>query len=135
MAFSAGILVDPATGVAMGDYRRLLVWKRSHALTLTIYQLTQTLPKGELYGLVAQLRRSAASIPANIAEGCGRNMPGDMTRFLRIALGSANETDYWVTLARDLGYIHPTRADTLGGELSHIRRMLTRLIWRVTDSR
>lgn len=115
----------------MGDYRKLVVWKRSHTLTLTIYQLTRAFPKGELYGLVAQLRRSSASIPANIVEGCGRNTPGDMARFLRTALGSANEADYWIMLARDLGYLNHDQADNLSSELLQIRRMLSGLIARL----
>lgn len=87
----------------MGDYRKVAVWVRAHRLTLDVYRATRQLPKEELYGLTSQLRRAASSVPANIAEGCGRNSDAELGRFLVIALGSATELDYHLLLARDLG--------------------------------
>jgi len=68
------------------DFRSLKVWQKGHKLTLLIYQATRTFLKEELYGLTSQVRRSSASIPANIAEGCGRGTDGELARFLQIAI-------------------------------------------------
>ena len=89
----------------MQDYRKLAVWKRAHELTLAIYACTGGFPRDEAFGLTSQLRRSAASIPANIVEGCGRDTNAEFARFLYIALGSANELEYHLLLARDLDYL------------------------------
>src|SRR5215472_6661494 len=89
----------------MKDFRRLKVWERSHRLTLQVYVHTRSFPKDELYGLTAQIRRAAASIGANIAEGCGRRGDAELGRFLQIAMGSACELEYHLLLARDLGIL------------------------------
>src|ERR1035441_2672091 len=68
----------------MKDFKELKVWSKAHELTIAIYGLTRTFPREEIYGLTSQVRRSAASIGANIAEGCGRRSDGEMTRFLQI---------------------------------------------------
>jgi four helix bundle protein len=78
----------------MKDFRQLKVWERSHHLTLKVYVHTRNFPKDELYGLTAQMRRAAASIGANIAEGCGRRGDAELGRFLQIAMGSACELEY-----------------------------------------
>jgi four helix bundle protein len=75
----------------MQDFRNLKVWQKSHALTIEIYRATEAFPGNELYGLTSQIRRSCVSIPANIAEGCGRNSDPEFSRFLAIAMGSATE--------------------------------------------
>jgi four helix bundle protein len=75
----------------MEDFKNLKVWAKAHEMTLAVYRKTQTFPKEEVYGLTSQLRRAAASIGANIAEGCGRRSDGEMSRFLQIARGSASE--------------------------------------------
>jgi four helix bundle protein len=106
------------------DYREILVWQRSHALTLEIYRVTSQFPKEEMFGLTSQMRRSAASIPANIAEGCGRDGDAELKRFMSISLGSACELDYQVQLARDLEYLDAAAANTLAAEIMEVRRML-----------
>ncbi len=73
-------------------------------MTLDVYKITKDFPRDELYGLTTQIRRSCASIPANIAEGCGRKGDAEFARFLQIALGSASELEYHSLLARDLGF-------------------------------
>jgi four helix bundle protein len=78
------------------------VWNKAHALTLVIYEVSETFPAGERYGLTSQIRRAAASIPTNIAEGCGRSSSADFGRFLQMAMGSASELEYLLMLARDL---------------------------------
>ncbi|MCW5853511.1 MAG: four helix bundle protein, partial [Anaerolineae bacterium] len=89
----------------MRDFRKLQVWVKAHQLTLNTYKVTRPFPKEELYGLTSQIRRASASIPANIAEGCGRQGAAELTRFLNIALGSASELEYHFILAHDLGFI------------------------------
>ena len=106
----------------MKDYRTLTVWKSGHALTLEIYQHTKVFPKEELFGLTGQLRRATASIPANIAEGCGRDGDAELKRFLNIALGSACEVDYFVLLARELGYLDCESHTLLADQTIRLRR-------------
>jgi four helix bundle protein len=86
----------------MRDFHELNVWRQAHSLALAIYKATASFPRAEFYDLVRQLRRASISIPANIAEGCGRSSPADFARFLHIALGSASELEYHLLLARDL---------------------------------
>ena len=75
----------------MRDFRTLRVWQKAHQLTLRLYTVTRTFPKGELYGLRSQIRSSAASIPTNVAEGCGGSGGAEFARFLNIATGSRSE--------------------------------------------
>jgi len=114
----------------MRDFRELKVWARAHELTLAIYRITAEFPGDERYGLTSQLRRSAASIPANIAEGCGRDSDREFARFLRIASGSASETSYHLMLARDLQILAPETFRELASMVDETRRMMTSLIRR-----
>ena len=109
----------------MRDFRELKVWERSHRLTLTIYKVTNTFPQSELYGLTSQIRRASSSIPANIAEGCGRGSEAEFARFLQIALGSASELEYHLLLSRDLNLLSPSEYESRAGETIEIKRMLT----------
>jgi four helix bundle protein len=106
------------------DFRRLQVWQKAHVLTLEIYANTNTLPKDELFGLRSQMRRSAASIGTNIAEGCGRYGDAELSRFLLIAMGSASELEYQLLLCRDLRYIDATVYSDLDRKTGEIKRML-----------
>jgi four helix bundle protein len=106
------------------DFREIVVWQRSHALTVEIYQQTKRFPKDELFGVTGQMRRAAASIPANIAEGCGREGDAELRRFLNISLGSACELDHFILLAGELGYLEIERGKQLAAEIFEIRRML-----------
>jgi four helix bundle protein len=72
-------------------YTELIVWQKSHKLVLEVFKLTTNFPKDERYGLTSQIRRAAASVPGNIAEGCAKESNKDFSRFLQISLGSANE--------------------------------------------
>ncbi len=87
------------------EYRELMFFQKSHELTLQIYNLTQTFPKDELYGLISQLKRASCSIASNIAEGSVRKSKKEYLHFLHIALGSAKEIEYQLLLAKDLNYI------------------------------
>jgi four helix bundle protein len=89
----------------MKDFRKLLVWEKAHILTLSVYKLTDSFPKEEIYGLTSQIRRASSSVPINIAEGCGRGSDADFARFLLIAFGSASETEYLLLLCFELGYL------------------------------
>lgn len=108
----------------MKDYREILVWRRSHALTKEIYLHTKLFPKEELFGITSEMRRAASSIPANVAEGCGRDGDAELKRFMTIALGSACELDYFILLAGELGYLQSEISTKLGSEALEIRRML-----------
>jgi len=78
----------------MRDFRQIRVWLKAHELTLEIYKTTARFPREEVYGLTSQLRRAAASIPANIAEGFGRGGNAELARFLQMGMGSAYEVEY-----------------------------------------
>jgi four helix bundle protein len=117
----------------MRDFRKLSVWQKSHALTLAVYRETATFPQREMYGLTSQLRRSAASVPANISEGCGRAGGKDFSRFLTFALGSASESEYHVLLAFDLGYLKQNAYDDLSQRTQEVKRMLSAFIRRLGD--
>jgi four helix bundle protein len=112
----------------MEDFKDLKVWTKAHHLTLAVYRHTRTFPKQEMYGLTSQLRRAAASIGANIAEGCGRRSDAEMKRFLQIARGSANEVEYHLLLARDLQFIAVGDFKELEQRVLEIQRMMASLV-------
>jgi four helix bundle protein len=85
-------------------FEDLLVWKKAHAYVLEIYRITQEFPKSEIFGLTAQMRRAAVSMPANIAEGFKKRTPREKIRILNISQGSLEESRYYLILAEDLDY-------------------------------
>ncbi len=115
----------------MQNYKDLKVWNRSHQLTLKVYQMTKRYPKEELYGITHQLRRCVSSIPANIAEGCGKNSQKDLGNFLNIALGSANEVEYFLLLSNDLRYLQKDDYINLDDNINEIKAMLISLVNKV----
>ncbi|MCB1021286.1 MAG: four helix bundle protein [Bryobacterales bacterium] len=119
--------------MALRSFEELDAWQSAHQLTLAVYRATANFPQHELFGLTAQLRRAAASVEANLAEGFGRAGAKEFLRFTRIADGSLQETKCFLLLARDLGYLEPahddalrTRADKAGALLGGFQRHLTR---------
>jgi four helix bundle protein len=110
------------------DFRQLKVWQKSHQLALNLYRITASFPRTEFYGLTAQIRRAGASIPSNIAEGCGRSGDTELARFCDIARGSASELEYQLLLARDLKLIQPDDYEQLAQQTTDIKRMLTVLV-------
>ncbi len=112
----------------MRDFKKLHVWQKAHQMTLMIYHLTADFPASELYGLRSQIRRSSASIGANIAEGCGRNGRKELTRFLNIAMGSASELEYHLLLANDLEFIPHDKYAILNAQVIEVKRMLAGFI-------
>ena len=115
----------------MKNFKDVKVWAKAHDFTLAVYTATRTFPRDELYGLTSQIRRSAASIGANIAEGCGRRSDGEFARFLQIARGSASEVEYHLLLARDLGFLPVTEYASLQKRLEEVQRMLTAFVQRI----
>jgi len=97
----------------MRDYTKIEAWKLTDDLTVAIYERTRSFPKDELYGLTSQLRRASYSVPANIVEGSSRESKKDYLHFLYIARGSLSETQYFIHLAKRLGYLSPQEADKL----------------------
>ncbi len=111
----------------MRPFRRLVVWRKAHAFTLDVYRVTRSFPRDEQFGLVAQLRRAAASISANLADGCGRESDRELGRFVAIASGSASGVEYHLLLARDLDYVAPAMFNTLENRVIELKRMLAAL--------
>lgn len=112
----------------MKDFRRLKVWELAHALTMLVYELTREFPKSESYGLTPQLRRAASSVPANIAEGCGRDGDKEFARYVQIAMGSASELEYHLLLSRDLGHVQATQYEAAQDPVVVVKRMLGALL-------
>jgi four helix bundle protein len=119
----------------MKNFRDLQVWNKAHVLTLNCYKATSDFPKAEMYGLTSQIRRAAASVAANIAEGCGKRGNGDFQRFLGIAAGSASEVEYHFLLARDLGFLDSDQYKSLDAAATEVKRMLASLIIKVESDR
>ena len=116
----------------MQDYRKLAVWKKSHKLALDTYAISAYLKAPEAWPVRDQMFRAAISIPSNMAEGAGRGSNPDFRRFLFHSLGSCNELEYDLLLARDLGFLPPASHSRLAGQLEEVRRMLSGLIESVT---
>ena len=119
----------------MKNFRDLQFWHNAHSLTLASYRITNTFPKQEMYGLTSQIRRCAASVAANIAEGCGKRGNGEFYRFLNIALGSASELEYHFLLAYDLSLVSKESYKHLDDRVVEIKRMLASLACKVQADR
>jgi four helix bundle protein len=115
----------------MRDFTTLEVWQVAHRLTLDVYQVTRSFPKEESFGLTSQMRRACASIPANIAEGCGRQGDGELARFLHISMGSASELEYYFMLAHDLELLNAGQFEPLNRQLLQVKRMLNAFIQKL----
>ncbi len=101
-------------------FEELIVWQKSHQSVLRIYKLTQSFPQHEVFGLVSQIRRSAVSVPANIAEGFKRRGKADKLRFFNISQASLEEVRYYLILAHDLGYSDTKNLKTALDEISRM---------------
>lgn len=115
----------------MQDYSKLEVVKLAHSFVLNIYDTTGRFPDYEKYGVTSQIRKSAASIPANLAEGCGLQGRAQLRKYAYQASGSASETQYWLKLAVDRGYLTKHEFHELRNQLVTIRKKLTRFIKRL----
>jgi four helix bundle protein len=110
------------------NYKELKVWQKSYQFCLDIYKLTKGFSKEERYGLTSQIRRSAVSVPSNIAEGYGRKSTPEYLRFLYIAYGSNCELETQLLLTGDLGYIKSDKFKEIQKDLAEVERMLKALI-------
>jgi four helix bundle protein len=123
--------VNVSRTLKVQDFRRLRVWQESKRLTVAVYALSARFPGAERYGLTSQMRRAAASIGANIAEGCGRGGRRELARFLRYACGSASELEHHMSLAADLGLIDTAVHGQVTESVTSVRRMLAGLMKRL----
>lgn len=119
----------------MHNYKELKVWQKAMDLTVSVYKLTTSFPKGELFGLTSQLRRAIVSISLNIAEGAGRDSDTEFARFLDIALGSTYESIVALSIAQRLSYCDTKESNELVEQTEEIARMLTGLIKHYTPNR
>lgn len=119
----------------MKDFRTLKVWEKAHALTLEIYKATEKFPKQEIYALTSQIQRAAVSVPANIAEGCGKDSDAELKRYFLISMGSSSELEYLLLLARDLGYLPEDAFQSMMNDLIEIRKILNAFIQKLKASR
>jgi four helix bundle protein len=103
------------------DYKQLLAWQAAMDLCEATYRLTDDFPRREIFGLTAQLRKSAVSVPSNIAEGEGRFTSGERRQFLSQARGSLFELETQFIIAQRVGYLHPNR---VSGQIEEVRRIL-----------
>jgi four helix bundle protein len=110
------------------DFRSLKVWQKSHKLTVLVYEITKSFPKEEIYGLTSQIRRSSASIPTNLAEGCGRGSDKDFKRFVQIAMGSASETEYLFLFCHELKMVSDENFNNFSEQIEETKKMLASLI-------
>jgi four helix bundle protein len=115
------------------DFRKLKVWQRSRVVVNGVYQITESFPTTERYGLVSQSRRAAVSIAANIAEGCGRFGSREFSRFVNIALGSAAELESHLLVAAFLQMTSEEAVGPVMAELKQVQRMLASLARRLVE--
>jgi four helix bundle protein len=117
------------------NFRELKVWEKGHELTLAVYRATAGFSGEVRYGLTSQIRRSSVSVPANVAEGCGRSSDADLARFLQIAAGSASELEYHLLLANELDMLNSADHKRLTKEVTEVKRMLTPFIKKLKAER
>jgi four helix bundle protein len=111
------------------------VWQRAHALTVSVYRITDNFPRSEMFGLISQIRRASNSIGANLAEGCGRWGDGELARYVQIAMGSASELQHHLRLARDLGFLRPADHASVLDAVTSVRQMLTAFLQKLRGVR
>ena len=110
--------------MAVQTYRDLLVWQKAMDLVVALYEVTRKFPKEELYGLTNQLRRAVVSVPSNVAEGQGRGNGDGFAYFLRIAMGSLQETQTQLILSHRLAYLRPDELDVLDERIEELGRLI-----------
>ena len=114
-------------------FRDLIIWQKSMGLVTEIYRMTKRMPKDEEYGLKAQMRRCAVSIPSNVAEGYGRKSTNDYIRFLNITMSSLYELQTQIEIALNLEYIKQEDFDKLHEAAREIERMLSSLVRKIKE--
>lgn len=119
----------------MESYRDLIVWQKSIRLVKEVYLVSSSFPNKEVYGLTAQIQRSAVSIPSNIAEGYGRHSTPEYIRYLRVACGSLYEMQTQLEIALSLDYLEKNQYETLFEMSREIERMLSSLISKLVKNK
>jgi four helix bundle protein len=112
----------------MKTHKDLIIWTDSIVLVTNIYKITSSFPKEEIYGLTSQIRRSAVSIPSNIAEGAGRRSEKEFIQFLYIALGSLSELETQILVAYNIGYIKEAIHEEINIKISQLIKMVSSFI-------
>jgi len=115
---------QPLRAGPVRSYRDLVVWRKAMTLVTDVYRNTQTFPRAEVYGLTAQLRRAAVSVPSNIAEGQGRSSTGEFKQFLGNARGSLLELETQILIAQNLGYFSREESELLLSRSDEVGRIL-----------
>jgi four helix bundle protein len=118
----------------MSNFRKLLVWQKAMSLTTKIYTSTKQFPKDELFGLTSQLRRSAISIPSNIAEGLGRDSNNELIRFLNISVGSLFELQTQLEIAKNITYLNENEFNNLYEDSREVERMLIAFLKKIKEN-
>ena len=118
----------------MKNFKELNVWKKGIEIVKLTYQLTQSLPPNEKFGLISQMTRAAVSIPANIAEESSRDSEKDNVRFLQIALGSAFELETYLIILNELNLVKPGETSVIQNLLEEEMKMLQGLIRKIVAS-
>ena len=113
------------------NFDKLLVWQRAHLLVLKIYEVTNSFPKEEIWGLTSQIRRAAVSVPSNIVEGKARGSRKDFKRFLLVARGSLEEVKYQSLLAKELKYMNEEQYEEITVMIEDVGRLLGGMIRKV----
>jgi four helix bundle protein len=113
--------------VKINRFSDLTVWQKAHELTLATYQLTEKFPRSEQFGIVSQMRRSAASVSANIAEGFGRRTTKELLRCLQISRGELEETRYFLILSRDLKHVSAAEFDSMNNRCDSVGQLINAL--------
>lgn len=119
----------------VNSFRELEIWRVGMDLTVDCYKLTEHFPKHELYGVTSQIRRAAASVPANISEGFGRNYAGDFIRFLSIAQGSVKEVETFLELSVRVEHCKPESIKHAMGLCDQLGRMIRSMITKLRQRR
>jgi len=109
-------------------FKDLIAWKKAYQLCLDIFKASQRIPRSELFGLTSQIKRSALSVPSNIAEGYSRHSTADYIRFLRIAYSSLSELETQLLLVKDLNFINEKEANTLMTQQQEVQRIMFGLL-------
>ncbi|WP_425391390.1 four helix bundle protein [Ekhidna sp.] len=118
----------------MRDFKNLEVWKEAHQIALDCYRVSSYFPSDEKFGLTSQLRRSALSIPTNLAEGCGRGSQKDLKRFCDIAMGSASEVEYLLFFINEIGILQNGDYESLSGSLVRMKKRLNAFIQKLKSN-
>jgi four helix bundle protein len=118
----------------MQNYRQLAVWQKAHIAAVNVHRATEAIPPRGNAELISQMRRAALSIPANIAEGCGRSSDVDFAKFIQIAIGSTTELEYHLQFAAEIGRLARDESERLQAEVVEVRRMLIGLLKKLRPS-